>query len=70
MAIADRDPHVIKLANVGLIEEERTADPLYRFAAAHVVGLVPSAREVVDQQRPEQSNCCEPVNNVRTYAAH
>jgi hypothetical protein len=39
-AIADRDPHVIKLANVALNEEERTADPLYRYAAARVVGLV------------------------------
>lgn len=39
-AIADRDPHVIKLANVALVEEERTADPLYRYAAARVVGLV------------------------------
>ncbi len=49
LAIADRDPHVIKLANVALVEEERTTDLLYRFAAAHVVGLVPSAREVIDQ---------------------
>lgn len=38
-AVAHRDPHVIKLANVALVEEERTADPLYRYAAARVVGL-------------------------------
>ena len=49
-AIANRDPHVIKLANVGLLEEERTADPLYRFIAAHVVGLTPSARDVVSRR--------------------
>lgn len=39
-AIADSDPHVIKLANVALVEEERTSDPLYRYAAARAVGLV------------------------------
>jgi len=39
-AIHDRDPHVIKLANVALVEEERTSDPLYRYVAARVVGLV------------------------------
>ncbi len=39
-AVADRDPHVIKLANVALVEEDRTSDPLYRYAAARVVGLV------------------------------
>jgi hypothetical protein len=38
-AIASRDPHVIKLANVGLAEEERTGDPLHRLVAARVVGL-------------------------------
>lgn len=37
-AIADDDPHVIKLANVALVEEERTGDPLYRLVAARVVG--------------------------------
>lgn len=41
-AIGDRDPHVIKLANVALAEEERTADPLYRYSAARVVGLLPT----------------------------
>lgn len=46
-AIADRDPHVIKLANVALVEESRTTDPLYRFAAARVVGLVPAARALL-----------------------
>ena len=40
-AISDRDPHVIKLANVGLAEETRTGDPLYRYSAARAVGLVP-----------------------------
>jgi hypothetical protein len=39
-AIADADPHVIKLANVALVEEQRTGDPLYRYAAARVVELV------------------------------
>ena len=39
-AISDRDPHVIKLANVALVEETRTGDPLYRYSAARVVGLV------------------------------
>lgn len=38
-AVQDRDPHVIKLANVALVEEERTGDPLYRYLAAHVVHL-------------------------------
>lgn len=46
LAIADRDPHVIKLADVALAEERRTADLLYRYAAAHVVGLVPRAQEL------------------------
>jgi hypothetical protein len=46
-AIHDTDPHVIKLANVALVEEERTGDPLYRFAAAHVVGAVPTARDAI-----------------------
>lgn len=40
-AIADSDPHVIKLADVALAEEERTADPLYRVAAGRIVGLTP-----------------------------
>ena len=40
-AISDRDPHVIKLANAALVEEARTGDPLYRYSAARVVGLVP-----------------------------
>ena len=39
-AISDRDPHVIKLANVALAEETRTGDLLYRYNAARVVGLV------------------------------
>ncbi len=39
-AIADRDPHVIKLANVALVEEQRTTDPLYRYTAAHAVSLI------------------------------
>jgi hypothetical protein len=39
-AIRDHDPHVIKLANVALVEEERTGDALYRYSAARVVGLV------------------------------
>lgn len=39
-AVRDRDPHVIKLANVALVEEERTGDPLYRHSAARVVGLL------------------------------
>jgi hypothetical protein len=47
LATADRDPHVIKLADVALAEERRTADPLYRYAAARVVGLVPRATEFV-----------------------
>ena len=37
-AVADRDPHVIKLANVPLIEGQRTTDPLYHYLAAHAVG--------------------------------
>jgi hypothetical protein len=41
-AVGDRDPHVIKLANVALVEEARTSDPLYRYAAARVVGLLGS----------------------------
>lgn len=39
-AIADHDPHVVKLANVALVEEARTSDPLYRYAGARVVGLL------------------------------
>ena len=39
-AIADLDPHVVKLVNVALVEEARTGDPLYRYAAARVTGLV------------------------------
>jgi hypothetical protein len=42
-AIADLDPHVVKLVNVALVEEARTGDPLYRYAAARVTGLVPRA---------------------------
>ena len=49
-AITDRDPHVIKLANVALVEEERTADPLYRFVGAHDVGLAPAARTALEQR--------------------
>jgi hypothetical protein len=41
-AVEDPDPHVIKLANVALVEEARTSDPLYRYAAARVVGLLDS----------------------------
>ena len=41
-AIADHDPHVIKLADVALVEEARTDDPLYRYNAARVVGLLPA----------------------------
>lgn len=33
------DPHVIKLANVALAEEQRSGDQLYRYVAARVVGL-------------------------------
>lgn len=33
-AIASTDPHVIKLADVALTEEDRTGDPLYRYLAA------------------------------------
>jgi hypothetical protein len=43
-AIADLDPHVVKLSNVALVEEARTGDPLYRYAAARVVDLVPAVR--------------------------
>lgn len=39
-AIHDHDPHVVKLANVALVEEARTGDPLYRHSAARVVGLL------------------------------
>lgn len=42
-AITHSDPHVIKLANVALVEEQRTGDPLYRFVAARVVGLLAPA---------------------------
>jgi hypothetical protein len=38
-AIRDHDPHVVKLANVALVEEARTGDLLYRHSAARVVGL-------------------------------
>lgn len=47
LAIADHDPHVIKLADVALAEEHRTGDPLYRYAAAQVVGLLPQAQALV-----------------------
>jgi hypothetical protein len=50
LAIADRDPHVIKLADVALAEEVRTADPLYRYAAARVVGLAPQAEELAGRR--------------------
>lgn len=40
-AIADHDPHVIKLANVALVEEARTGDPLYRLIAGRAVKLLP-----------------------------
>lgn len=43
LAVTDRDPHVIKLADVALAEERRTGDLLYRYAAGHVVGLLPAA---------------------------
>ncbi len=46
-AVADRDPHVIKLAKVALVEEQRTTDALYRYTAAHAVGLTPPLRQVV-----------------------
>jgi hypothetical protein len=39
-AVGSRDPHVIKLANVAMAEEDRTGDSLYRVLAARVVGLV------------------------------
>ncbi len=42
-AVAATDPHHIKLADVALTEELRSGDPLYRYVAAKVVGLVPSA---------------------------
>lgn len=42
-AVADHDPHVIKLANAALVEERRTGDALYRFAAARAVGLTAPA---------------------------
>lgn len=42
-AIDDLDPHVVKLVNVALVEEARTDDPLYRYAAARVTRLVPRA---------------------------
>ena len=45
LATNDRDPHVIKLAEAALAEERRTSDPLYRFAAARAVELVPPARQ-------------------------
>jgi hypothetical protein len=38
-AVAARDPHVIKLANVALAELERTGDPLYQHLASRVVGF-------------------------------
>lgn len=39
-AVQDHDPHVVKLANVALVEETRTGDHLYRHSAARVVGLL------------------------------
>jgi hypothetical protein len=39
LAMASQDPHVIKLANVALVEEERTGEVLYRRLAARAVGL-------------------------------
>lgn len=47
-AVADHDPHVIKLADVALVEEQRTFDQLYRYSAARVVGLVPPGRPTVE----------------------
>lgn len=41
-AVASTDPHVIKLVDVALTEEERSGDPLYRYVAAKVLGLVPA----------------------------
>ncbi len=38
-AIVDLDPHVVKLADVALVEDARTGDAGYRFLAARVVGL-------------------------------
>ncbi|MDQ2648981.1 MAG: questin oxidase family protein [Actinomycetota bacterium] len=43
-AVVARDPHMIKLANVALVEAARTGDPLYRFLAARVVGLTDPTR--------------------------
>lgn len=43
-AVADRDPHVVKLVDVALVEEERTGDPLHRYVAARAVGLVSTGR--------------------------
>lgn len=54
-AIADHDPHVIKLAEVALAEEARTGDPLYRYVAARVVGLAPSVDEVLGASRAPAS---------------
>lgn len=39
-AIRNHDPHVVKLVNVALVEEDRTGDLLYRHSAARVVGLL------------------------------
>ena len=38
-AVADPDPHVVKLATVALSEDARTGDLLYLHSAARVVGL-------------------------------
>ena len=46
-AVTEHDPHVIKLANVALVEEQRTGDPLYRYAAARAVGLAPPVHEIL-----------------------
>ncbi len=43
-AVASSDPHVIKLANVALTEEQRADEPLYRLAAARAVGLATTQR--------------------------
>lgn len=39
-AVVSSDAHVVKLANVALVEERRTGDPLYRYVAARVVDLL------------------------------
>jgi hypothetical protein len=53
-AVADHDPHVIKLAEVALAEEARTGDPLYRYLAARVVGLAPSVDELLGATRDRE----------------